>query len=55
MDGVMYSSLSSASPTMPARAWAAASFISSLTLRARTSSMPRKKPGKQQELLIWFG
>ena len=41
--------------TIAARALAAASFISSLTRRARTSSMPRKNPGKQQELLIWFG
>src|SRR5439155_26159790 len=55
IDGVMYSSLSSAFETIAASASAAASFISSLTRRARTSSIPRKKPGKQQELLIWFG
>src|SRR5687767_9685184 len=55
MDGVMYSSLSSFLLTMAASAWAAASFISSFTRRARTSSIPRKKPGKQHELLIWFG
>ena len=55
IDGVMYSSLSSLFATMPASACAAASFISSFTRRARTSSMPRKKPGKQHELLIWFG
>ncbi len=53
MDGVMYSSLTSLSPTMPASACAAARFSWSLTLRARTSSIPRKKPGKQQELLIF--
>ena len=46
IDGVMYSSLSSLLVTMAARACAAASFISSLTRRARTSSMPRKKPGE---------
>ena len=34
---------------------AAASFISSLISRARTSSTPRKRPGKQSTLLIWFG
>src|SRR5437016_8842964 len=55
IDGVMYSSLSSLLATMAASAWAAASFIWSFTRLARTSSMPRKKPGKQQELLIWFG
>src|SRR5262249_58847457 len=55
IDGVMYSSPSSSLLTISASAWAAASFISSLTRRARTSSMPRKNPGKQQELLIWFG
>src|SRR5881409_69479 len=55
IDGVMYSSPSSSLVTIAARACAAASFISSLTRWARTSSMPRKNPGKQQELLIWFG
>src|SRR2546427_391140 len=55
IDGVMYSSLSSLLATIEASAWAAASFIWSFTRLARTSSMPRKKPGKQQELLIWFG
>src|SRR5262245_51451193 len=55
IEGVMYSSLSSDRVTMVARACAAASFISSLTRRARTSSMPRKKPGKPHELLIWLG
>src|SRR4029453_5713678 len=52
MDGVMYSSLSSFLPTIPAIALAAASFISSFTCLARTSSRPRKMPGKPQELLI---
>src|SRR5439155_7720877 len=55
IDGVMYSSLSSPLATIDASAWAAASFISSFTRLARTSSIPRKKPGKQHELLIWFG
>src|SRR5919201_2694370 len=55
IDGVMYSSLSSPLATIDASAWAAASFIWSLTRLARTSSMPRKNPGKQHELLIWFG
>ena len=36
-------------------ALAAASFISSLTSVARTSSAPRKMPGKPRTLLIWFG
>ena len=55
IEGVMYSSESSPLDTMAASACAAASFISSFTRRARTSSIPRKKPGKQHELLIWFG
>jgi hypothetical protein len=36
-------------------ALAAASFISSLIVRARTSSAPRNTPGKASTLLIWFG
>src|SRR5215470_3271226 len=52
IDGVMYSSLSSLFATIDASACAAASFIWSFTRLARTSSMPRKKPGKQHELLI---
>ena len=55
IDGVMYSSHSSVSVTMLARACAAASFISSFTRRARTSNKPLKNPGKPHELLIWFG
>src|SRR5262249_46332756 len=55
IDGVMYSSLSSLFATIDASACAAASFIWSFTRLARTSSMPRKNPGKQHELLIWFG
>src|SRR5205809_823014 len=55
IEGVLYSSESSPLDTMAASACAAASFISSFTRRARTSSIPRKKPGKQHELLIWFG
>src|SRR5207302_699829 len=53
--GMMYSGPSSLRLTEAASAWAAASFISSLTVRARESSRPRKKPGKQSTLLIWFG
>ena len=53
--GMMYSALSSLRPTHAARARAAASYMSSLTVRARLSSSPRKKPGKQSTLLIWFG
>src|SRR5206468_11940280 len=55
IEGVMYSSESSSLDTMAASACAAPSFIASFTRRARTSSIPRKKPGKQHELLIWFG
>src|SRR5258705_11683306 len=55
IEGVMYSSPSSSDVTIDARACAAASFISSFTRRARTSSIPRKNPGKQHELLIWLG
>jgi hypothetical protein len=51
----MYSGPSSDFPTQDAMACAAASFISSFTVRARESSRPRKKPGKQSTLLIWFG
>src|SRR6266508_2121844 len=53
--GMMYSSPSSLRLTHAASARAAPSFISSLTARARASSRPRKKPGKQSTLLIWFG
>jgi hypothetical protein len=34
---------------------AAASFISSVMLGEPASSAPRKIPGKQSTLLIWFG
>ena len=34
---------------------AAAVFISSVMAWARTSSAPRKMPGKQRTLLIWLG
>src|SRR6185369_1854758 len=44
--GMMYSSLSSLRLTQPAMARAAASFISSLTARARESRSPRNSPGK---------
>src|SRR5262249_32027663 len=44
--GMMYSSESSLRLTHAASARAAASFISSLTTRARASSSPRKNPGK---------
>ena len=40
---------------MSAIAWAAAIFISSVMAGARTSSAPRKMPGKQSTLLIWLG
>src|SRR5881397_1992682 len=49
IEGVMYSSPSSSRVTIAASACAAASFISSFTRRARTSSIPRKNPGKQHE------
>ena len=42
-------------PDLSAIAYAAASFISSLKPRARTSSAPRKTPGKASELFTWFG
>src|SRR5690606_26274467 len=53
--GMMYSSESSLLETTPAMAWAAASFMGSVILRARASSTPRNRPGKQSTLLIWFG
>jgi hypothetical protein len=37
-----------------AMACAAASFISSLMREARHCNAPRKMPGKQSTLLIWF-
>ena len=40
---------------MSAIARAAAVFISSVIWVARTSSAPRKMPGKQSTLLIWLG
>ena len=52
--GITYSALRS-SPTMSAIARAAASFIPSLILRARTSSAPRNRPGKASRLLTWLG
>src|SRR4029453_7551386 len=55
IDGVMYSSPSSSFVTISASACAAARFLASFPRRARPSSMPRKNPGKQHELLIWFG
>ena len=45
----------SASATQAAIADAAASFIASLTVDARTSSAPRNTPGNASTLLIWFG
>ena len=39
---------------MPASAAAAATHISSVIVRARTSSAPRKMPGKPRELLTWL-
>ncbi len=39
----------------PASAWAAAIFISSLIVVARTSSAPRKMKGKPRTLLTWLG
>ena len=51
----MWSSRSSFSGTTAAMPRAAAIFISSVISRARTSSAPRKMPGKQSTLLIWFG
>ena len=42
------------SPTRSARAFAAASFISSLMSLARASRAPRKMPGKASTLLIWL-
>src|SRR6187401_2110843 len=52
--GMMYSGPSSPFATQDAMAWAAATFISSLTVRAREARIPLKKPGKQRTLLIWF-
>ena len=37
------------------KAWAAAKHISSVIVRARTSRVPRKMPGKPRELFTWFG
>src|SRR5262249_58076585 len=54
-DGMMYSSDSSLPLTIDAMPRAASIFIASLTSRARTSSRPRKKPGKHSTWLIWFG
>ncbi len=51
----MYSGPSSSSGITLAIARAAASFIASSIERARTSSAPRKMPGKASTLLIWFG
>ena len=53
--GMMNSSLSMFSGTPSVMALAAASFISSLMSRARTSSTPRNRPGKQRLLLTWLG
>ena len=53
--GMMFSSDSSSSGMTAARAMAAAIFISSLMSLARTSSAPRKMPGKASTLLIWLG
>ena len=41
--------------TTSAIPFAAASFISSVIAGAPASSAPRKMPGKQSTLLIWFG
>ena len=52
MLGMMYSASRSSGETVSAMAFAADNFISSFTELARTSNMPRKKPGKQSELFI---
>ena len=52
---MMYSGSISSSVTTEAIARAAASFISSLIVLARTSRAPRNIPGKASTLLIWFG
>jgi len=41
--------------TVAASAREAASFISSLMALARTSSAPRKMPGKPRTLFTWLG
>ncbi len=43
------------SPTRPAMALAAASFIDSVIAVARASKAPRKMPGNASTLLIWLG
>jgi outer membrane PBP1 activator LpoA protein len=55
IEGTTYSSEGWSAATTPAIAWAAASFISSVTALARLSSSPRKNPGKTSALLIWLG
>ena len=50
--GMMYSGSRSSGEIVSAMAFAADNFIWSFTDLARTSSMPRKKPGKQRELFI---
>ena len=53
--GVFRGALDVRATTIDAIPRAAAIFISSVMSRARTSSAPRKIPGKQRTLLIWFG
>ena len=54
-DGMMFSSFNSLSGIKCANASAAANFISSVILDARTSIAPRKIPGNTATLLIWLG
>ena len=51
----MFSSFNSLSGIKCANASAAANFISSVILDARTSIAPRKIPGNTATLLIWLG
>ena len=53
--GITYSGPSSSSAITDAIAWPAATFMPSVIVLARTSSAPRKTPGKASTLLIWFG
>ncbi len=55
MVGMIYSSLRPFSSAQAAISYAAAMAISSVMVRARTSSTPRKMPGKPSELFTWFG
>src|SRR3989442_666158 len=53
--GTMWVSSSPFSSATLASSSAAAMHISSVIVRARTSSVPRKIPGNPSELLTWFG